>query len=84
MFLTWKRLTALSYTFYIQTNTSHLRDTTEAVSASHGVHVTSSLLGTSMVSTNTLIHRHNRKSHTNCSIRRTTTYLRLKGMLDSD
>ena len=53
MFLTWKRLTALSYASYHQTNTSHLRDTTEAVSASHGVHVTSSLLGTSMVSTNT-------------------------------
>ena len=84
MFLTWKRLTALSYPPHIQTNTLYLRHAAEAVGASHGVHVTSSLLGTSMVSTNTLIHRHNGKRHTNCSIRRTTTYLRLKGMLDSD
>ena len=84
MFLTWKRLTALSYASHPKTHTSHLRDATEAVSASHGVHVTSSLLGTSMVSTNTFIHRHNVKRHTDCSVHRTTTYLRLKGMLDSD
>ena len=50
MFLTWKRLTALSYQAHIQTNTLYLRHTAEAMGASHGIDMTSSLLGASVVS----------------------------------
>ena len=79
MFLTWKRLTALSCTFYLQTNTSHLRDTTEAVSASHGVDMTSSLLGASVVSTHSLLPLLSPLHNPSQTLR--NPYLLLKGIL---
>ena len=52
MFLTWKRFTALSYTMSTTPSSTNLADAATAVSASDGVDMTSSLLGTSVVSTN--------------------------------
>lgn len=52
MFLTWKRFTALSYTMSTTHSSTNLADAATAMSASDGVDMTSSLLGTSVVSTN--------------------------------
>ena len=51
MFLTWKRLMALSYANDTTFLTTYLSHAAEAVSASDGGHMTSTLLGTSVVST---------------------------------
>ena len=59
----------------------YLADATTAVGAADGVHVTSSLLGTTMVSSNALIPNLNRAYTTPSPTHRTDTYLRLKGML---
>ena len=59
----------------------YLADATTAVGAADGVHVTSSLLGTTMVSSNALIPMLNRAHTTPSPMHRTDTYLRLKGML---
>ena len=64
-----------------ETRTAHLADATTAVGAADGVHVTSSLLGTTMVSSNALIPMLNRPHTTPSPTHRTDTYLRLKGML---
>ena len=50
MFLTWKRFTALSYALTPYAATLYLTDTTTAVGAADGIHVTSSLLGTTVIS----------------------------------
>ena len=82
MFLTWKRLMALSYANYTTSLTTYLAHAAEAVSASDGGHMTSTLLGTSMVSTFPLIVKLNTNHIQNCSSDRANTYLRLKGMVD--
>ena len=81
MFLTWKRFTALSYALTPSFPSLYLADATTAVGAADGVHVTSSLLGTTMVSSNALIPMLNRAHITPPPTHRTDTYLRLKGML---
>ena len=81
MFLTWKRFTALSYALIPSFPSLYLTDATTAVGAADGVHVTSSLLGTTMVSSNALIPMLNRAHITPPPTHRTDTYLRLKGML---
>ena len=50
MFLTWKRFTALSYLLTPNPATLYLTDTTTAVGAANGIHMTSSLLGTTVIS----------------------------------
>ncbi len=50
MFLTWKRFTALSYVLTPNAAALYLTDATTAVSASDGIHMTSSLLGTTVIS----------------------------------
>ena len=79
MFLTWKRLTALSYPPHIQTNTLYLGHAAEAVGASHGVDMTSSLLGTSVVSTHSLLPPLSPLHNPNQTLR--NPYLLLKGIL---
>ena len=81
MFLTWKRFTALSYALTPISPSLYLTDATTAVGAADGVHVTSSLLGTTMVSSNALITTLNRKHTAPSPMHTTNTYLRLKGML---
>ena len=51
MFLTWKRFTALSYALIPSFPSLYLTDATTAVGTTDGVHVTSSLLGTTVIST---------------------------------
>ena len=51
MFLTWKRFTALSYALIPSFPSLYLADATTAVGTTDGVHVTSSLLGTTVIST---------------------------------
>lgn len=50
MFLTWKRLTALSYRDHPTIDNSHLTNAATAMGASHRLNMTSSLLRTSVVS----------------------------------
>ena len=50
MFLTWKRFTALSYAISEESGKGYLADTTTTVGATDRVHMTSSLLGTTVVS----------------------------------
>ena len=51
MFLTWKRFTALSYAISEESGKGYLADTTTTVGATDRVHMTSSLLGTTVIST---------------------------------
>lgn len=82
MFLTWKRLMALSYTDHATSHNSYLTDAAEAVGASNGGHMTSTLLGTSVVSTCALIAKLHIDGIKNSAFDRANTYLRLKGMVD--
>lgn len=50
MFLTWKRFTALSYVLTPNAAALYLTDATTAVGAANGIHMTSSLLGTTVIS----------------------------------
>lgn len=80
IFLTWKRFTALSYAHHPRTEKTYLTDTTVAVSASDGLHMTSSHLRTTMISTQPLLPVLHSTVKSSISFQRTDTYLRLKGM----
>ena len=82
IFLTWKRLMALSYANDTTSLIPYLSHAAEAVSASDGGHMTSTLLGTSMVSTFPLIVKLDSNHIQNFLFDRANTYLRLKGMVD--